>query len=260
MSESAVFKVNACVADHIGDRADQQDRVAILTSPRYPGSLLAILADGMGGRTGGRIASDQVIATAQSILEEAPEAGATPVRLLERIAHEAHAVVKLNAISTEKEPHSTLVALYLSRQSVHWIHAGDSRLYHFRNGKLLNRTVDHTYGTHLTADGRIDRRHPAIQKLRNVLYSAIGIGNELRLGYGSVEDPQVGDAFLLASDGMWAYFTDEELGALLVRFQAREVAEKLVAAARQRARGGGDNLSVAIVRLEAAEPGAPRTR
>ncbi|MFN9806326.1 MAG: serine/threonine-protein phosphatase, partial [Betaproteobacteria bacterium] len=57
---SARFKVAACIADHIGDRAEQQDRVALLTSPRNPGTLMAVVADGMGGRTGGRMASDQV--------------------------------------------------------------------------------------------------------------------------------------------------------------------------------------------------------
>ena len=53
------FQVNACVATHIGDRQDQQDRVAIITSPRNPGALLAIVADGMGGRTGGRAGAQE---------------------------------------------------------------------------------------------------------------------------------------------------------------------------------------------------------
>jgi serine/threonine protein phosphatase PrpC len=247
-----LFKVSACVAEHIGDRADQQDRVAILTSPRHPGALLAIVADGMGGRTGGRIASDQVVATARAIFEEAPDPGATPAGMLERIANEAHAVVKLSAISSEKEPHSTLVALYVQRQSAHWVHAGDSRLYHYRNGRLASRTADHTYGTHLASSGRLDENHAAVRKLKNVLYSAIGIGNELRVEHGIVEDLQAGDAFLLGSDGLWAYFKDEELGAALYRLGAKECAQKLIEVARQRARGVGDNLSVAIVKLDKA--------
>ena len=51
------FKVTACTAEHIGDRPDQQDRVAVLTSPRHPNSVLAVVSDGMGGRTGGRMAA-----------------------------------------------------------------------------------------------------------------------------------------------------------------------------------------------------------
>jgi serine/threonine protein phosphatase PrpC len=252
------FKVSACVAEHIGDRADQQDRVAVLTSPHYPATVLALVADGMGGRTGGRMASDQVVTTAKNLFQELPDHGTSLRDLLGQIAAEAHAVIRLTAIASEKEPHSTLVAVIIQRDRAAWIHAGDSRLYHFRDGVLAHKTVDHSYGSRMTADGELVEGGPETARFKNILFSAIGIGHDLRLDYGQAEDLQAGDCFILASDGLWAYFSDRELGAIAKRYSVREAAEILVHQARERAQGVGDNLSLAIVKLEPADP--PRAR
>jgi serine/threonine protein phosphatase PrpC len=61
---------------------------------------------------------------------------------------------------------------------------------------------------------------------------------------------EVGDTLMCCSDGLWHYFTAQELGSVLHSLPPREAAELLVSKARQRARGGGDNLSLAIVKLE----------
>jgi serine/threonine protein phosphatase PrpC len=245
------FKVSACIAEHVGDRADQQDRVAILTSKRNPGALLAIVADGMGGRTGGRMASDQVVATADSLFQELSEQDSGLRALLEQIATEAHTVIRLTAMSSEKEPHSTIVALIVKKDYAIWAHAGDSRLYFFRAGKLVHRTDDHTYAAKLIAEGKIDASEVSSHKYKNILVSALGISREPRLAVGEASDLRVGDAFLLCSDGVWAYFEDHELGSLLHGLAPREASEHLVRIARERAQGRGDNLSLAIVKLEA---------
>ena len=253
--KTARFKVTACVAEHIGDRAEQQDRAAIITSVRRPGMLLAIVADGMGGRSGGRLASDQVLVTARNHFEELPEQSASPRDILRQIASEAHQVIRLTALASEKEPHSTLVALVLQRDVAVWIHAGDSRLFHFRDGKLAHKTIDHSYGSRMTAEGELVEGGPETDRYKNILFSAIGIGHELRLDYGQIDDLRTGDCFVLASDGLWAYFTERELGTIAHKLPAREAAETLVRLARERARGHGDNLSIAIVKLE--KPDAP---
>ena len=56
--------------------------------------------------------------------------------------------------------------------------------------------------------------------------------------------------FLLASDGLWAYFEDDELADILYSQPPREASERLVSLARERAEGRGDNLSVVIIRLD----------
>lgn len=247
------FKVSACIAEHVGDRKDQQDRVAILTSRRNTGALLAIVADGMGGRTGGRMASDQVIATADSLFKELSQEDSGLRELLEQIATEAHTVIRLTAISSEKEPHSTIVALIVKKDYAIWAHAGDSRLYFFRAGRLVHRTEDHTYAAKLLAEGKVSTPEIAAQKYKNILVSALGISREPRLVIGEASELRVGDAFLLCSDGLWAYFEDHELGSLLHSLPPREASEHLVRIARERAQGRGDNLSLVIVKLEAPE-------
>lgn len=259
-SSESRFKVSACIAEHIGDRSEQQDRVALLTSRRHPGALLALVADGMGGRTGGRMASDQVVATADSLFQELSEQDTPLPALLQQIAAEAHTVIRLSAISSEKEPHSTMVALIVTRNQAIWAHAGDSRLYYFRAGKLVHRTLDHTYAAQLLAEGKIEAAQAAEKKFKNVLVSALGIAREPQVVIGEASDLRVGDAFILCSDGVWAYFEDYELGSLLHGLPPRDASEQIVRIARERAKGRGDNLSLAIVKLEAPEPRKPLVR
>ena len=251
------FKVNACVATHIGDRHDQQDRVAIITSPRNPGALLAIVADGMGGRTGGRQAADQVISTAENLFRDMSDRDASFRDLLLHLAAEAHTVIRLTAISAEKEPHATLCALIIKKRYAIWAHAGDSRLYFFRGGRLVHRTEDHTYAQQLREEGRFEDAEVANQRYKNILVSALGINKKPKVEIGEDHILTVGDAFLLASDGLWAYFTDDELADVLTTMPPREASEQLISLARERAEGRGDNLSLAIVKLEPPAPTAP---
>jgi serine/threonine protein phosphatase PrpC len=247
---SPQFKVSAAIAEHLGDRSEQQDRVAILTSERNPGTLLAVVADGMGGRTGGRMASDQVVSTATNLFQELSERDTTLSGLLRQIASEAHTVIRLSALSSEKEPHSTIAVLIVKRDFAIWGHAGDSRLYWCRAGRVIRRTIDHTVASQLTAEGRHAEAEIAAQHYRNVLFSALGIRNELTLDLDETQDLRVGDAFLLASDGLWAYFEDGEIASVLDKLPPREASKQLVKLARERAEGRGDNLSLAIVKLE----------
>ncbi len=249
-STSTQYKVSAAIAEHLGDRSEQQDRVAILTSERNPGALLAIVADGMGGRTGGRMASDQVISTATNLFKELSERDATLQDLLRQIAAEAHTVIRLSALSTEKEPHSTMAALIVKRDFAIWGHAGDSRLYWCRGGRVIHRTTDHTVASQLSSEGRHAEAEVAAQHYKNVLFSALGIRNELKLEINETRDLRLGDAFMLASDGLWAYFEDAEIASVLDRLPPREASKHLVNLARERAEGRGDNVSLAIVKLE----------
>jgi serine/threonine protein phosphatase PrpC len=244
------FKLNVCVAQHIGDRQEQQDRVAIITSPRNPGAMLAIVADGMGGRTGGRMAADQVVSTAENLFKDMTERDSTFRDMLLHLAAEAHTVIRLTAISSEKEPHSTLCALIIKKNYAIWAHAGDSRLYFFRGAKLVHRTEDHTYAEQLRLEGRHEDAEIAAGRYKNILVSALGINKKPKIVIGEDAALREGDTFLLASDGMWAYFEDDELAEILQQLSPRDASERLVSLARERAEGRGDNLSVAIIKLE----------
>ncbi|MDD2844201.1 MAG: protein phosphatase 2C domain-containing protein, partial [Rhodoferax sp.] len=150
------YRLTASTGIHKGDRDYQQDQLMMLSHPRAKGCLLAVLADGMGGRSGGRKASDQVMMTARQLFERYDPATDDAEAILKQLLNEAHTVIKLIAISAEQEPHSTLVAFLLNPGGdCHWIHAGDSRIYHYQGKQLVKRTMDHSYVQLLVNRGEI---------------------------------------------------------------------------------------------------------
>ena len=244
------FKLAACTAQHIGDRSEQQDRVGIFTCPRLPGSALFVLADGMGGKTGGAMAAQQVMSTAKSLFESYSPANETPRMLLNEIATESHTVIRLSALSEEKEPHSTMVALLLQPHRADWAHVGDSRLYLFHDGALIARTTDHSLVEQMVAKGKLTREAAYHHRLSNLLVNALGMANPPVTSFGESETLEPGHSFLLCSDGLWAYFDDDEIGQVLKNETPRKASELLIQGAREGAQGGGDNCTMAIARLE----------
>ncbi len=251
--------VDACAAQHQGDRKEQQDRVAILSHARQRGMALAVVADGMGGHTGGALAAEQVVHTAKTSLEHFSPSEQSPLRLLEESMLEAHTMIKASRFMNEKDPHSTAVMLLLNGRQATWAHCGDSRCYRFHDGKPVFRSVDHSYVEHLIANGRITPEEALTHPNRNVLITSLGGKDEPKFDFGGAGDLSAGDSFLLCSDGLWAYFDDAELGAIIDGQPARKASEMLIDLARQRAAGGGDNLSLVIIKLVEVEPapGAP---
>jgi serine/threonine protein phosphatase PrpC len=250
--------IDACAAQHQGDRKEQQDRVAILPHGRKRGVALAVVADGMGGHTGGALAAEQVIHTAKNNLDHFAPAEESPKCMLENSMRESHTMIKASRFMNEKDPHSTAVMLLLQPGRVTWAHCGDSRLYHFRGKQLLGRTVDHSYVEHLVATGKITPEQALTHPNRNVLLTSLGGQEEPKFDYADTEDLLAGDAFVLCSDGLWAYFDDAEMAALVADNSARNACEVLIDTARKRAAGSGDNLSLAIIKLQEALPNKPK--
>jgi serine/threonine protein phosphatase PrpC len=247
------LRIETCMARHIGDRAEQQDRVDLFAHPTRPGMLMAVLADGMGGHSGGSMAAEQLLVKARQNLEVYAPAQETPRHLLEEIIHDAHVVVKLTRYTSEKEPHTTAVVFLLQAGRADWAHCGDSRLYHFRGQQTVSRTRDHSLVGELLRKGRISPAAAETHPQRHVLVSCLGSAVAPRVDHGGVDRLAAGDAFLLCSDGLWSHFSDGELAALIARQSARQAAEELVSVARARACGYGDNLSLAIVKLVDAQ-------
>jgi serine/threonine protein phosphatase PrpC len=245
------YRLSATTGMHRGDRAYQQDQVEILPHDRVPGCLMAVLADGMGGKSGGRKAADQVILTAQQLFERYSPSRDDPAEALKQLVLEAHLMIKLTAITSEEEPHSTVAAFIVSpSRSCDIIHAGDSRIYHFRGGDLVSRTVDHSYVQRLVEEGKIPEDDANAHPQSNLLTGCLGTNADPPLSHQQVGPLEIGDSLLACSDGLWHYFTPRELGAIVHALPPREASEMLVNKARQRARGGGDNLSLALVRIE----------
>lgn len=248
------YQAEACVAKHLGDRTEQQDRVSIFPHPSKKGTLMAVLADGMGGHSGGAMAAEQVILKAKQNFEAFAPASESPGDLLRSIVDEAHIVIKLTRFTSEQDPHSTAVVFMLQPDRADWAHCGDSRFYHFRQGQLVTRSTDHSLVEELVRKGRLDPEGALRHPNRNVLISCLGSEREPRVDLGHASPLVGGDAFLLCSDGLWGYINEREMGEVVAQHSPREAASTLIDMARERARGAGDNISLAIVKLVEIPP------
>ena len=246
------YKIEAGTAQHIGSRAEQNDRTALFTGARAPGFMLAVLADGLAG---GAIASEQVLHTAKQLFDEFKPGDQCDTErmahLLRDIIHETHLIIKMNGVATQSEPHSTFVGLLIAPtgQAV-WAHVGDSRLYRFTEGQCTVRTSDAEYIDHLVGTDKLPpdaaRNHRHSKLLVNVL------GNSRKEPFATIgvaEQLLAGESFLLCSAGLWHFFTDAELGAVLSKHTPRLASEMLINKAGERAQGKGDNCTMAIVKL-----------
>ncbi|MBC7484371.1 MAG: serine/threonine-protein phosphatase [Rhizobacter sp.] len=247
-------RLTATTGIHRGDRTYQQDQVEIIAHGRSAGCVLGVLADGMGGKSGGRKAADQVMLTAQQLFERYAPSRDDAAETLKQLVLEAHLMIKLTAITSEEEPHSTLAAFIVSpSRDCDVVHAGDSRVYHFRGAELVSRTIDHSYVQRLIDEGQLNEEEANVHPQSNLLTGCLGTTQDPPLSHKHLGRLEVGDAVLACSDGLWHYFTSRELGAIVHALPPREASEMLVSKARQRARGGGDNLSLALVRVEALD-------
>lgn len=248
------YRINASTGLHKGDRDYQQDQLALLAHPRFSGCLLGVVADGMGGRSGGRKASDQVMLTVKQLFDRySPDHDDAP-SVLKQMVQESHLVIKLTAISSEQEPHSTIAAFLINPNGeCHWIHAGDSRIYHFRGSSLVKRTLDHSYVQTLVDRGELSEEEANVHPQSNILMGCLGAEEDPPMDLHYISQLEPGDTLMACSDGVWHYFSPSELGSVLSSLSAREATEFLIEKARARANGGGDNLSILVVKLEPLE-------
>jgi serine/threonine protein phosphatase PrpC len=245
------YKLEAGTAQHIGNRPQQNDRVALMTGARAPGYVLAVLSDGSAGAAG----AEQVLHTAKQVFDEFKPGDHPSVerlqQLLRDIVQETHLVINMNAVTTQMQAHASFVGLVLTPHGeAVWAHVGDSRLYYFQDGKCLARTSDAAYVEHLVSSDRLPpdaaKNHRKSKLLLNVM------GNSRKdpfITFGLRLDLAPGDAFLLCSDGLWHFFTDAELGAVTAKSSPRQASEMLINKAGERSQGKGGNCSMAIVKL-----------
>ena len=250
-SSAQGHRLSAATAIHSGDRAYQQDQTAFIAHKDVAGCALGVLADGMGGKSGGRKASDQVVLTAQQLFERFSPSRDKPAEALKQLVMEAHLMIKLTAITSEEEPHSTLAAFLISPNlDCHLAHAGDSRVYHYRGRDLVTRTTDHSYVQRLVDEGQLSENEAQSHPQSNLLTGCLGTVQDPPLAITQTERLQPGDCVMCCSDGLWHYFSSPEIGQILASLPPKDAAKMLIDKARQRAKGGGDNLSLVLVRVE----------
>lgn len=246
-------------ATHIGGRAEQQDRVCVLNAVRRNHHLL-VVADGMGGHAAGGEAAQAVIETAKNLFAGISRRTDPKVLLTELFAG-AHDHVNALDSGRGRSPGSTCVALYLNGAEAHWGHIGDSRLYHFRGGQTLSRTIDHSLHELNGERRKAAPRDSGGERRRNGIYMRLGGKDTSVPDFGS-SLAMPGDLFLLCSDGYWGPVPDQETEQMIGADPlANDGASQFVSAARRHGGRKGDNIGVALAQwLPAAAQGRGRFR
>jgi protein phosphatase len=149
---------------------------------------------------------------------------------------------------------TTLTAMLVHAGRAHLVHAGDSRCYMFRDGRLKQLTDDHSWIAEQLRSGSISEAEARSSKFRHVITKSIGFEREIEADMKSVP-VSAGDCFLLCSDGMSNYIEHGELERIVAMTWYRRLPETLIELANQR--GGDDNITVVVGLVANAPPGQP---
>ena len=207
----------------------------------------AVLADGMGGHMAGEVASAIAVETLEQFLD-ALISEAIPDEVLREAVSEANRRIHEQAASDIRchNMGTTIVAMLVRDATLHCAHVGDSRLYRYRNGELLQLSHDHSLVQELVDEGMLSIEEAAESSHKNVITRALGL--EATVEVDILQQPvQVGDCYLLCSDGLSDKISNEELAGYLAEEELEAITHTLVTEANRR--GGEDNISVILVRI-----------
>jgi protein phosphatase len=236
---------------HVGKiRSNNQDS-------GYAGSHLFIVADGMGGHAGGDVAS--AIALKRVMDADRQYASAEDAEFALQSA--LMAANSLLAETVFEHPEltgmgTTVSAILRTGSQLAIAHIGDSRIYLLRGGKLKQITADHTFVQRLVDSGRITQEEAAVHPRRSVLMRVLGDVDAAPEIDTTVLDVQPGDRWLLCSDGLSSYVSDDKIEhALKTIPDVNAAADRLLKDSLDQ--GAPDNVTVVIVDIdESAESGS----
>lgn len=252
-SEPVSYQLDTGSLSDIGrSRSVNQDLIGVFSTADGH-DFVAVVADGMGGHKAGDIASRMAVEEIQhSIFVELEKQ--SPKRALREVFGAVNSKILEQA---EHNPDyqgmgTTLVVLVLHQSSAYFAHTGDSRLYLVRNYTIQQMTEDHTLVAEMLQQGLIDPEQAKNHPNRNVITHAVGTKRQVFVDFSNSPMPlQIGDCFLLCSDGLYDLVDETEMLNYASTHSAQQACEELVRLANKR--GGYDNISVIIVKiLEAA--------
>lgn len=212
-----------------------------------PERHLWVVADGMGGYEGGNVASAMVVRSLESItakdtlneLVNSIEDGLIDVnnRILE------YADIMLDGRTLG----STVVSLIIKDRVGICLWAGDSRLYRYRNRQLVQLSRDHSQIEEQIQQGVLTAEEAINHPESNVITRAIGASAEIYIDI-NVFSTQVGDIFLLCSDGLYNQVSEQAMAQTLSSLPIEESVDSLIQQALDH--GADDNVSVILVKGE----------
>ena len=226
-----------------GTRDYNQDRAACLEGSD---SVLLILGDGLGGYAGGDIAADILVDTAsKAFLKIRTPMIDEPSLFLALILQHSHRAINRYAKKSAEniDPRTTAVLCLIQNGYAYWAHAGDSRLYLFRNGSQLTRTLDHT-GSDQAKGG--DHGIPK----KKGLYNCIGGPSRPSISLGPEIALQYGDRLLLCSDGVWQGMAIDEVTEYIHEDDLEEAIDNMLETIVKRHSDICDNVTSVVLSWE----------
>lgn len=227
---------------------------SIATSARLG---LLVLADGMGGYKAGNVASALATKSIVEVVDEGlkKNAGADLAALIRKAIKGANRLIFLESqglsqrgTGQEQVMGSTVALLLLRDGQVTIAHVGDSRIYRLRNGRLELLTHDHSLLQEQIDLGMVSAKDAEASHNRHLVTRGLGLQADVNvtLGGGAA---QVGDIYLLCSDGLNDMVDDADIELVLRSLQANLplAARQLVMIANDN--GGEDNISVILAKI-----------
>ena len=230
---------------------------------------LFIVADGMGGHASGEVASHlavhefrNAVDAGRDVIERYtrdPES-VRPQEILTLLEHAVQTAGQTIYHRGQQEPEkrgmgTTTSALLIAGDRGFIAHVGDSRVYMVRAGQVVQLTEDHSLINELIRRGRITKENlddSPYKAYKNAVTRAVGVYETVQ---GDTLDFEIlpGDTFLLCSDGLHAYLTEEQILTFLKSEDLEHLPQQLVDHAN--AGGGHDNITAVCIRVEGAGPG-----
>lgn len=225
-------------------RQSNQDR--FLIKKEKNGSLLFVVADGVGGSYGGEYAAEEAIRVMESmdISIFQPDMG-------KQLCHQiqlAHTHICDIALKNERLQNmgSTITAAFVAEGNISWAYLGDTRLYLFRNGSLQSLTRDHTIPGLLLKERQITREAARKHPMRHGILKCLG-GRDAKPDFGFCR-LESNDIVFACSDGLHGQVSEDDIKHIIQNGNdPAEMAQALVSAALDA--GGEDNITLAGVRL-----------
>lgn len=212
----------------------------------YAKGPLLIVADGMGGYTGGEYASTMVVDTIVDVIEKAD---IITVDVLREAILEANRMVfeKSQSYKELEGMGTTAVVAYVKEDTLLWAHVGDSRLYIYDDSQLRRMTNDHSMVQELVNAGTITEAEVIHHPKRNMLTRAIGVYDTVEVDTGMVEVHE-GERILLCSDGLSGYIEESRIEEILSEESSESrVLEDLVQLVYDA--GARDNVTIILGRI-----------
>ena len=240
----------SAAASHVGKiRANNQDS-------GFAGSQLFVVADGMGGHAGGDVASAMAI---KRIIEtDKPFASAHDAEFALQSALLAANSLIAETVFEHQEltgMGTTVSAILRVGDEVAIAHIGDSRIYLLRDGELSQITADHTFVQRLVDSGRITAEEAAVHPRRSVLMRVLGDVDAAPEIDTTVLDTRSGDRWMLCSDGLSSYVSDDKIQHVLQTTPNPDAAaHRLVKESLDQ--GAPDNVTVVVVNVDDSDNSA----